>query len=552
MFFLLTINPFNKGETRMNEPRKKNALISVYDKTGVVEFARKLVALNFNIYSSGGTARKLMSEDVPVTDVAELVGGNAILGHRVVTLSREIHAGLLARPDVPEDMEELENLGIPFLDMVYCNMYPLVEEIAKKEATLMSVIEQTDIGGPTMIRSAAKGRRIVVSDQIDLSSVIEYIEKGEENLDFIQYLIAKAEFMVSSYVFASAEYHGGGKYFATFGTKFLECKYGENAYQSAGVYSTGSIDPLALDKFKSLSGNPLSSNNICDLDRLLNTATHLAAGFVANFPGGEIPMIAIAVKHGNPCGASYGNDKYQVLRDMVTGDTRAIFGGLVLTNFELDEEGSEILMTHQSGEGTRMLDGIIAPSFSNKGFEILEKRAKCRLVVNEALETKAIAKLDKNKRYRYVRGGSVVQSNYDFVVKIDDTTKVLGSADDTEKMSIMLAWAVGCTSNSNTVTLVQNNQLIGNGVGQQDRVGCCELAIKRAKDAGHEIDGAVAYSDSFFPFTDGPEVLIEAGVESIFTSSGSVKDNDVVDFCAEQGINLYMVPDKIGRGFFGH
>jgi phosphoribosylaminoimidazolecarboxamide formyltransferase / IMP cyclohydrolase len=536
----------------MGDGRQKNALISVFDKTGVVEFARKLVALNFNIYSSGGTAKKLASESVPVTDVSELVGGDAILGHRVVTLSREIHAGLLARVDVPEDMEELAELGIPFLDLVYCNMYPLMEEIAKPEATLTSVIDQTDIGGPTMIRSAAKGRRLVVCDQADQDGVIEYIEKDEEDLDYIQYLIAKAEFMVSRYIFASAEYHGGDKYFATFGEKFLECKYGENAYQSAGVYSSGSTDPLALDKFISLSGNPLSSNNICDLDRLLNTATHLAAGYIANFSRGGIPYIAIAVKHGNPCGASYGSDKNRVLQDMVTGDTRAIFGGLVLTNFEIDEEGAEILMNYESGESVRLLDGIIAPSFSEKGFEILEKRAKTRLVVNESLETNAIAVLDQNTRHRYVRGGNVVQSNYDYVINIDETAEVSGSLSIMEKTSMILAWAIGCTSNSNTVTLVHEDQLIGNGVGQQDRVGCCELAIKRATDAGHETDGAIAYSDSFFPFADGPEVLIEAGIMSIFASSGSVRDDDVISLCKDMGVTLCMAPDKVCRGFFGH
>lgn len=536
----------------MNDGRQKNALISVFDKTGVAEFARKLVALNFNIYSSGGTAKKLMSEDVPVTDVSELVGGDAILGHRVVTLSREIHAGLLARPDVPEDMEELDSLGIPFLDLVYCNMYPLVEEIAKPNATMMSVIDQTDIGGPTMLRSAAKGRRIVMCDQADQEMVIAYIEKGEEDVNIIQYLVAKAEFTVSRYIFASAEYHGGDKYFATFGKKYLECKYGENAHQSAGVYSAGTTDPLALDRFNSLSGNPLSSNNICDLDRLINTATHLAAGYAENYPLNKIPKIAIAVKHGNPCGASYGDDENEVLRAMVTGDTRAIFGGLVLTNFEIDEEGAEILMTHESGEGNRILDGIIAPSFDEKGFEILEKRAKCRLVVNDFLSTNALTMLDKKKRFRYVRGGSVVQSNYEFVITVNNTTRVTGELTEKERTSIILAWAIGCTSNSNTVTLVLDNQLIGNGVGQQDRVGCCELAIKRAEDAEHVIDGAAGYSDSFFPFADGPEVLIEAGVESIFTSSGSIRDNEVIDLCSKAGVNLHMVPDKVGRGFFGH
>ena len=532
--------------------KQKNALISVSDKAGIVEFTRKLVTLGFNIYASGGTAKKLLSADIPVTDVAELVGGEAILGHRVVTLSREVHAGLLARPDVKADMDELEELGIPFLNLVYCNMYPLVEEIAKSEATFESVIDQTDIGGPTMIRSAAKGRRIVICDRMDQDQVIEYIKNGDQHQDFLQRLIAKAEYIVSRYVFASAQYHGNGKYFGVFGQRVSTCKYGENAYQDAGLFNTNSCGSLSLGTFDVLSGNDLSYNNMCDLDRMLNTITHIAAGLALNCPHKKHYKIAIAVKHGNPCGASVGHDGAQVLRDMVSGDTRAIFGGLVITNFEIDEEYAEILMHHKSGKDSRRLDGIVAPYFSDKAFEILAKRAKCRLVINEVLDTSAVSELDENDRIRYVRGGILVQSAYDFIIKINESTKVNGSLSEDEKASLILAWGIGCTSNSNTITLVKNSKLIGNGVGQQDRVGCCELAIKRALDAGHKTEDSVAYSDSFFPFTDGPMTLIDAGIKAIFSSSGSIEDEKVIKCCKASEVALYMAPDKECRGFFGH
>ncbi len=534
------------------EQKKRNALISVFDKTGIENFALELHNLGFNLYASGGTFKKIWSHGIPVINVAELVGGDAILGHRVVTLSREIHAGLLARPQVDADVEELEKLSIPFLDLVYCNMYPLVEEIAKPEATLESVIEQTDIGGPTMIRSAVKGRRIVACDAQDLSGVISYIKNGEKDKKFLQYLVAKAEFRVSAYVLASACYHGEGKYFGILGERVDSCQYGENAYQTADIYSTGSDDPLALDKFKTITDNKLSYNNRCDLDRMLNTLTHIAAGFVANYPGKEIPNIAVAVKHGNPCGASYGYSKEETLRKTVMGDPRAIFGGLVITNFQIGIKEAEILMHYKVEGKRRLLDAIVAPSYSNEAFDVLSKRKKCRLVVNEALGTKSIAELDQDDRFRYARGGFLVQSNYNFVLKMHEAANHNGALVKHEKSSLILAWAIGCTSNSNTITLVRENYLIGNGVGQQSRIECCELADKKATDAQHQLKGAVAYSDSFFPFTDGPEALKNAGVTTILTSSGSVKDDEVIDYCKRNNITLRMIPDKIARGFFGH
>jgi len=348
------------------------------------------------------------------------------------------------------------------------------------------------------------------------------------------------------------EKQNGKECFNISGEKICTCKYGENAYQEASLYRTESSDPLGLAMFDVLSGDDLSHNNLCDLDRLLNTLTHIAAGLNLNCPH-EIPYdIAIAVKHGNPCGASVGHDRNQVLCDMVSGDPRAIFGGLIIVNFEIDEECANIIMYHKNNRKTRLLDGIIAPYFTDEAFEILSKRAKCRLVVNEVLDTEEIVKLDTNNRFRYLRGAVLVQSAYDFIIKINRSTLKNGILNNDERIDLILAWAVGCTSNSNSISLVKNKRLIGNGTGQQDRVGCCELAIKRALDAGHKTENAVAYSDSFFPFIDGPLTLIDAGIKTIFSSSGSLKDNEVIRCCARSGVTLYMSPDKKCRGFFGH
>lgn len=337
------------------------------------------------------------------------------------------------------------------------------------------------------------------------------------------------------------------------GDMTLECKYGENGYQTpAALFSSGTADPLALDKFEVVQGTAPSYNNLCDLDRLLQTSTHIAAGFEVNF--GEVPFMAVACKHGNPCGASAGRSPVEVVQKAIEGDLRAVFGGLVLLNYDADEEIAETLMTHEMDEGRRLLDGIIAPGFSEGAIETLKRKGdKCRLLANPVLKILDRNSLDASQRLRYVRGGFLAQPNFTFVPELQsDDVERSGEAGEGVAEDMILAWAIGSTSNSNTVTLVKDARLVGNGVGQQDRVGGCKLATMRATDAGHGTDGAIAYSDSFFPFVDGPEALAEAGVKAILATSGSVRDGEVADFCTGKGITLFRYADSIGRGFFGH
>jgi phosphoribosylaminoimidazolecarboxamide formyltransferase/IMP cyclohydrolase len=527
---------------------QKTALLSVYDKQGIETFGRELVALGWQILASGGTAAKLQAAGVPVRDVAELVGGEAILGHRVVTLSRELHAGLLARP-VKEDLAELARLKVPFIDLVCVDLYPLAAEIAKPTASLDSVLEQTDVGGPTMLRSAAKGQRIVVADVATRQEVVAWLKAGEPDAAvFRRQLAARAEATVSAYVLESARYQSEGVYDGVIGRRELACKYGENAWQAPAALSAalGSAagDPLALTRFELVDGSEPSYNNLVDVDRLLQTITHIAAGFERNFKA--VPAIAVGVKHGNACGAAVADDPVTAVQKMVTGDRRALFGGLVMVNFTIDEAAAEALLQHGVESGRRLLDGIMAPQFTAGAIKQLgRKGGKCRLLQNPALAGLTAASLDQTRRLRPVRGGFLTQPNYTYVVD------AAGFA-ATDARDLVLAWAVGSTSNSNTVTLVQDGQLLGNGVGQQDRVGCCELAIKRATDAGHATRGAAAYSDSFFPFADGPMVLAEAGVRAILATSGSVRDDEVAQACKERGVTLYTPPDRAARGFFGH
>lgn len=604
--------------------KQRTALISVYNKQGIAEFTKELINLGFNILASGGTAKVLTEAGLRVTDTASLVGG-AILGHRVVTLSREIHAGLLAK-DNQADRNELKSLNISFIDLVCVDLYPLEEEIKRVEAMGLSVeeargavLEKTDIGGPTMLRSAAKGRRVVVCDPADRNKVIAWLKAGQPEQDeFISELAAKAEFVVANYALASARYHSRGKIEGMIGNQILEAKYGENGWQlPAGLYKSGSVvapfmgpanepdkpassagsprsavkagqggsgnysDHLTLDNFKLIAGTAPSYNNLADIDRLLQTMTHIAAGFKLNF--NRVPKIALGVKHGNPCGAAVEENPHQAVEKMLEGDLRAIFGGVVMVNFTVDEAAAEVLLSYQMPNGQRrLLDGIAAPEFSPGAIEMLKRKGdKCRFLVNPALFTLSKDSLDQHSRFRYVRGGFLKQPNYTFILDVarpfmgnletdkpaSPTSSPRSGAEagqggsprytshllsDQQKLDIVLAWAVGSTSNSNTVTLVKDGMLIGNGVGQQDRVGCCELAIKRAASAKHSTEGAAAYSDSFFPFVDGVEVLSGAGIKTIFATSGSVRDEEIKKFCLEHNITLIMQPDASARGFFGH
>ena len=581
--------------------RQKIALISVYDKDGIADFAKSLVDLGWKIISSGGTAKHLSEAGIPVTDVAEVTSFPAILSHRVVTLHPKIHGGLLAL-DNKKHLAEMEKYGIPWIDLVCDDLYPLEEEINKPDATHESVMEKTDIGGPAFIRSAVKGRRIVICEVSDREKVLEWLKAGEpDKEEFLNKLAAKAEMVVARYCSLSGEYHSGREYRGIFGKKPARLDdlsrsggkidslvYGENAYQKpASLYENTAVgcltpDGLAIANWQLIAGSPLSYNNICDLDRMMQTMTHIGAGFDKNF--NKVPNVAIGAKHGNACGVGISpksdlgeipevrlrgkEAELEVIDKMLQGDLRAIFGGSVMLNFNVDEKIANELIHKYTGEGRRLLDIVAGPSFSPEAVEILSrKKGKCRLLANPAILKAGLSSLDTGKRFRYVRGGFMEQPNYTFVPDFARTVLAKDVLKD-----VVLAWAIGCTSNSNTITIVKDGRLYGNGVGQQDRIGAAKLAIFRADDAAvfaknsdvgrqgfgrptsglADLENAVAYSDSFFPFLDAPEVLISRGVKTIFSTSGSVNDEKIIELCKNKGVNLIMLPDAEARGFYQH
>ncbi len=343
------------------------------------------------------------------------------------------------------------------------------------------------------------------------------------------------------------------------GEKVLDFRYGENPHQeNAALYRTGD-HPLAPHNFVQVEGAAPSSTNYKDLSRCLKTMVRIMS---AASPS-ERSVAGIGAKHGNACGVGwqggYGFAHSEPLRKMLAGDTRALFGGVVVCNFAIDAELAEIMRTHAMPEGQRQqFDTVAAVDFNDEAIEILarHKTGKCRLLKNPALMG-ASKGLDSTPQITQLFGGDVVVEDAPVVLfdwldrKIDRYGRQLIGQ---QLVDVQLAWAIGSTSNSNTVTLVHDGMLIGNGVGQQDRVGAAELAIKRARDAGHGdlLAGAAAYSDSFFPFPDGPQALIDAGITAILTSSGSQNDPLTIEVCEKADVGLVMIPDKFIRGFAAH
>ena len=526
---------------------QKTALLSVFYKDGIVEFARALHELDWNIIASGGTAKAIKAAGIKVTDTAELVGGGSILGHRVVTISREIHAGLLAR-NIKEDIAELEAKDIPWIDMVCVDPYPLEPTINDSNSTLADVIENTDIGGPAMLRSGAKGGRIVIGDINDRKMVIDKLMmNGDLSLEERQLLAAKAEFICAKYSLLSANYLSDGSYDGILGQIMYDCKYGENPYQSASFFSTDSDNPLAVNKFTLVEGTNPSYVNITDIDRLLQTITHIAATFAKN--NRSYKYYAVGVKHGNACGASFGNDPIEVLQRTLKGSLRSIFGGMIITNFPINREEAKVLKTYKAKK--RLLDGVFAPKISTDAIKILKRsKGACKMLTNPNL---ANLTLDTDPIFRLVRGGFLKQTNYTNILDLNHPKiSRIGRFRDYQIDNVLLAKAICDTSNSNTITLVNKKMLIGNGTGRMDRVGAADLALENADSAKHDTYGAVASSDSFFPFPDGVEVLLEAGIKVIQSISGSLNDDSILQAVRKKNATLVWIPVQYGRGFFGH
>ncbi len=544
--------------------KKRKAVISVSDKTGVAEFSKELHNLGWEIISSRGTAEAISQAGIPVTDVAKITGIPPILKHKLVTIDPKISGGLLS-DTTPEDLADLAEYGIPWLDMVVVDLYHLEEEIKKPGSNLNSVLEHIDIGGVLLLRAAAKGMRITIPQRADYQLILGWLKEGEPERDkFLRSQAAKTFFITAKYDLAAARYLGEGMYDGMIGRKVADCAYGENKYQKpAAVYTTDTGDPLSIpDAFKLVQGMSPSFNNYVDMDRLLQTLTHITTTFMTNRGRDSAPYAAIVVKHGNACGAAVGWSIVEVLKKMIIGDMDAIFGGLVITNFGVKEEEAEILLhwNLREGETRRNLDGLIAPRFAPGVADLLKRKGdKCRLLKNDWLGSlvREDGGLDTSPRFRQIRGGFLKQPNYTFILDLRDPDLVwIGTLSLEQMDTLMLVTSVADTSNSNTITLGHSEDgvsyLIANAVSQQSRVAACKLARLRAQMGNHDTKDAVARSDSFFPQDDGPRELAEMGVRVVLTTSGSINDEKVLAMFKKYGVKVLMIPDAKGRGFFGH
>jgi phosphoribosylaminoimidazolecarboxamide formyltransferase/IMP cyclohydrolase len=335
-----------------------------------------------------------------------------------------------------------------------------------------------------------------------------------------------------------------------------DLKYGENQRVGAQLFATpGNEDPLAIPtRFIRREGLRRGYINWSDLDEAVETVTRIAAGLDNN--GHRVPRIAVGVKHGNASGGALRSDAQAASRRMIDGDTQAIFGGTVVLNFEITEAVANVLLHHRFTEGKRRPLALVAgAAIGSAAIDVLGKKDhSLHILTNTALRNLGAGSLNPVERFRQVRGGFLVQEADKFVpdFSAEEWLETNGAAPPELERDLIVAWGIGSTSTSNTITIVKNGMVIGNAVGQQDRVSAARLAVDKAHRNGHDTQGSVAYSDSFFPFSDGPAVLADAGVGTIFTSSGSINDHLVFKMLEQRNVRVFSAPDAEMRGFHGH
>lgn len=528
----------------------RRALLSVYSKEGIVLFAEKLREFDFEIVSSGGTAKVLREARIPVIEVSEITGYPSILDHRVVTLHPKIHGGILAKK-TPEHDAELEEHNIGRFELVCVDLYPVFEAIRKGDATIESVMELTDIGGPTLLRGAAKNHNngvTVICDPADRLLVLDELEKNGEVSDKTRLILAQKVFqLMSEYDGAIADFinrQRGILNWRQFFTDGQKLRYGENPHQGGWLYQDpSSIDPLSVWRFNVIQGKEMSFNNYLDLSAAIDALVEITVG------GHEKSPACIIVKHQNPSGGAVSEDappfvitgasfaktiKDAYLKAWYDGDTLASFGGIIVVNKEVDAELAQMMIKTELDKVDKFFEVLVAPSLTEEAKQVFARKKNLRILVNPALADK----LDFSPGYDFkrVRGGLLVQDIDKHVVQEPDLLVVSEAQPTPEQIrDILFAWRIAKISKSNSVVLAKNQTLIASGVGQQDRKRCCELCVAKADKRAK---GTASASDAYFPVSDGPEALINAGVMIILHPGGSIKDQDTVDLCNKHGIVL--------------
>ena len=497
------------------------AIISVSDKSGVVDFARGLKELGIEIFSTGGTKKSLEAAGVKIHSISELTGFPEILDGRVKTLHPAVHGGILARRDLPQHLSQLTQNRIELIDMVVVNLYPFVETVTKAEVSLDEALENIDIGGPSMIRSAAKNfpSVLVVVDPGDYDAILQKLRQGNIDSEYRKRLAQKAFQHVALYDTAIAQYLNEEVFpeeMTIALKKARSLRYGENPHQQAAFYIEQNVrqKPDGLASLEQLGGPEISFNNLLDLDAALN--------LLADFSD---PTIAI-IKHNNSCGLASHNDLAEAYRRALAGDPVAAFGGVVASNRIIDlATAQEINKTHY--------DAIVAPGYQKKALELLGRKESLRLVkVAPYRPSSSESHLD----FRRVRGGFLAQVP-DTLTKPELKPRVVTKRQpsEAELSDLFFAWKAVKGIKSNAIVIAKDKTLLGMGAGQPSRVVSVELALKRAGDRAKD---SVLASDAFFPFADGPELAIKHGVTAIIQPGGSVRDKEVIELADKYNVAM--------------
>ncbi|MCC8097331.1 MAG: bifunctional phosphoribosylaminoimidazolecarboxamide formyltransferase/IMP cyclohydrolase [Eubacterium sp.] len=507
---------------------KKRALLSVSDKTGIVEFAKALSELGLEIVSTGGTYKTLKENGVEVTGIESVTGFPECLDGRVKTLHPKIHAGILAMRDNPDHMKQVEDLGVTLIDVVAVNLYPFKQTILKEGTTLPEAIENIDIGGPSMIRAAAKNYKdvAVVTDPADYDKIIEeYKQNSGVSAETKFYLAAKVFNHTAHYDTLIANYlkdkAGLPKYPDTISLTFekvQDMRYGENPHQSAAFYKEVGDNRGLLTGINQLHGKELSFNNIND--------THGALELLKEY---DEPTV-VACKHSNPCGVACGKDIYEAYTKAYATDPVSIFGGIVVANREIDEKTAEEI-------SKIFLEIVLAPSFSEKAFEILSRKKNIRL-----LELKDLDKKQPESAYdvKKVSGGLLIQDIDSKLLGDELTVVTQRKPTDKEMEDLLFTWKIVKYVKSNGIAIGKDKSSVGMGPGQVNRIWAAEQAIDHGcKNISPEaVKGAVLASDAFFPFSDCVEAAAKAGITAIIQPGGSIRDKESIEACDKYGIAM--------------
>ena len=499
------------------------ALVSVSDKCGVVEFCENLRRLGWEIIATGGTQKLLEDSGVKTIGISDVTGFPEICDGRVKTLHPKVHGGLLARRDDESHLKALKDNSIEFIDMVCVNLYPFRQTISKPDVKMEDAIEHIDIGGPSMLRSAAKNYRdvTVVCDPQDYARIIAEIEEGgNTTLKTRLELSAKAythtaeyDMCIATYMRKQAELNE--KLFASFDL-VQSLRYGENPHQLAKFYASEERVPYSLATAKQLNGKEMSYNNIQDANAALNIVREFSEPF------------AVGLKHMNPCGAAIGKDIKEAWQKAYEADTVSIFGGIVAVNREITKEVAELMKPI-------FLEIIMAPSFSDEALEVLSTKKNLRLLQVDMGELESV-----QTQYVSVNGGLLVQqldTETKEVVADMCVTERKPSAQEIEDMNF--GWRIVKHVKSNAIVAVKDGHTVGVGAGQMNRVGSAEIALKQAQAAGFT-ENLVLASDGFFPFDDTVTLAQQYGVTALVQPGGSVRDEDSVKKANEFGMTMLV------------